>query len=95
MALVMRDTPIVILMGVSLGAIANGSLQALVITLSGDLAGDRQRGRAIGLVHTAGDLGSAIGPPVAYALLPAVGLDGVYLLCTGLFAVGWILARTR
>ena len=51
-----------------------------------------QRGRAIGLLHTAGDLGSAIGPPAAYALMPWIGLRGVYLLCAGLFAAGLALA---
>jgi Na+-driven multidrug efflux pump len=43
-------------------------------------------------VHTVGDLGSAVGPPVAYALLPGLGLSGVYLLCAALFTIGLILA---
>jgi len=51
-----------------------------------------QRGRAIGMLHTAGDLGSAAGPLVAYGLLVWVGLSGVFVLCAGLFAVGAILA---
>jgi MFS family permease len=62
------------------------------------LVGREQRGRAIGLVHTAGDLGSAAGPPVAYALLAGIGLSGVYALCAGLFVMGWMLVlmqRTR
>jgi len=40
------------------------------------------------LLHTAGDLGSAIGPIAAYALLPWLDLRGVYLLCALLLAAG-------
>jgi MFS family permease len=69
-----------------------GSVQALVTALTGDLVGQAQRGRAVGLLHTVGDLGSAMGPPVAYALIPWIELQGVYLLCAGLFAAGLALA---
>jgi MFS family permease len=92
MALVAWGAPIAILTGISLGAVAGGSVQALVTALTGDLVNQAQRGRAIGLLHTAGDLGSAIGPPAAYALIPWIGLRGAYLLCAGLFAAGLALA---
>jgi len=91
MALVAWGAPIAILTGISLGAVAGGSVQALVTALTGDLVSQAQRGRAIGLLHTAGDLGSAIGPPAAYALILWIGLRGVYLLCAGLFAAGLAL----
>jgi MFS family permease len=91
MALVAWDAPTAILTGIALGAVTVGSVQALVMALTGDVVSLAQRGRAIGLLHTAGDLGSAIGPPVAYALMPWVGLQGVYLLCAGLFAAGLAL----
>ena len=92
MALVAWGEPVAVLAGVSLGAVAGGSVQALVTALTGDLVSQAQRGRAIGLLHTAGDLGSAIGPPAAYALIPWIELRGVYLLCAGLFAAGLALA---
>jgi MFS family permease len=92
MALVAWGAPIAILTGISLGAVAGGSVQALVTALTGDLVSQAQRGRAIGLLHTAGDLGSAIGPPAAYLLIPWIELRGVYLLCAGLFAAGLALA---
>jgi MFS family permease len=92
MALVAWGKPLAILAGVSLGAIAGGSVQALVTALTGDLVSHAQRGRAIGLLHTVGDLGSAVGPPIAYALMPLIALRGVYLLCAGLFAAGLALA---
>jgi MFS family permease len=78
----------VTLVGLMFGAAAGGGVQAIATTLTGDMAGRDRQGRAIGLLHTAGDLGSALGPPVAYALLPWLDLPGVYLLCAGLFAVG-------
>jgi MFS family permease len=100
MALVAWGAPTAILTGLSLGAVTGGSVQALVTALTGDLVSQAQRGRAIGLLHTAGDLGSAVGPPAAYVLMPWIGLRGVYLLCAGLFAAGLALAilfrlRTR
>jgi MFS family permease len=91
MTLVAQGTPVAILAGISLGAVSAGSVQALVTALTGDVVSQAQRGRAIGLLHTVGDLGSAIGPPAAYALMPWIELPGVYLLCAGLFAVGLIL----
>ena len=88
MALVAWGGPVAILAGILLAAIAGGSVQALVTALTGDVVSQAQRGRAIGLLHTAGDLGSAIGPPAAYALMPWIELRGAYLLCTGLFVAG-------
>ena len=84
--------PIGILAGVSLVAVAKGSVQPLATALAGDLVGSGQRGRVIGLLHTAGDFGSAVGPLAAYALLPWIGLRGTYLLCAALFAAGLPLA---
>ena len=86
MALATRSAPAAILTGIALAAAASGGIQTLATALTGDLVSQRERGRAIGLLYTAGDLGSAIGPPVAYALLPLLGLTGVYGLCTVLLA---------
>jgi MFS family permease len=79
-----------ILVGVLMLAVARGSVQSLVTALTGDVVGRAQRGRAIGLLHTAGDFGSAIGPSVAYLMLPWIGLRGVYLFCAALFAVSLV-----
>jgi MFS family permease len=91
LSLITLRAPLAILIGITLGAMTSASVQTLVIALAGDLADPTRRGRAIGLVHTVGDIGSAAGPPIAYALLPAVGLDGVYWLCAGLFMAGLFL----
>jgi MFS family permease len=91
MVLMSWRAPAAVLAGISLGALTGGSVQALVTVLTGDLVTQTQRGRAIGLMHTIGDLGSAVGPPVAYALLPGIGLPGVYRFCAVLFAAGLAL----
>jgi MFS family permease len=90
LALLAWRVPSVILVGVSLGAVASGSVQTLVTALTGDLAAFGQRGRAIGLLQTAGDLGSAVGPPVAYAVLPWLGLSRIYALCAALFGLALV-----
>jgi MFS family permease len=87
MFLLTTEVVATVLVGVSLAAIVRGAAQAMVTALTGDLVSREQRGRAIGLVHTASDLGSAIGPPFAYALLPWLGLKGVYWVCAVLLAI--------
>ena len=92
MLLLSRSSPVSILLGVALGAVVSGGIQALVTAQTGDLVEQGQRGRAIGFLHTAGDLGSAAGPLVAYGLLVWIGLSGVFVLSAGLFTVGAVLA---
>jgi MFS family permease len=91
MLLLVTGSPVLIILGISGSAVIASAVQSLVIALTGDLVGTDQRGKAIGILHTIGDLGSAIGPPCAYALLPVIGLTGVYLLCAGLFVIGFFL----
>lgn len=85
MTLMGQDGLLTLLTGIVFGAIASGGIQSLTTALTGDLVQKRHQGRAIGLVHTVGDLGSAAGPLLAYALLPWIGLSGLYLLCAGGF----------
>ena len=61
-------------------------------TRTGDLVDRAQRGKAIGNLHTAGDLGSALGPITAFALLGWLSLNGLFLMCAVLFALGACLA---
>jgi MFS family permease len=91
MLLLVTKSPVLIILGILGSAVIASAVQSLVIALTGDLVGTDQRGKAIGFLHTIGDLGSAIGPPCAYALLPAIGLTGVYLFCAGLFVIGTLL----
>ncbi len=88
LALLGGTLPAGILLGALLIAAAKGNIQSLVATLIGDYVLPAQQGRAIGVLHTVGDFGSAIGPPIAYLLLPWMELRGIYWLCAGLFLVG-------
>jgi len=88
-------TPLATLVGIPLTAITGGSNQGLSTALVGDLGGVGQRGRRLGLLFTIGDLASAIGPPLAYALIPLLGTAGVYLLIAGVFASMFPVALWR
>ncbi len=90
--LLVRDDPIIILIGICLTAVASGSVQALVTTRTGDMINEAQRGKAIGLLHTAGDFGSALGPITAYVLLRWITLNDLYILCALLYALAAGLA---
>ena len=56
MALMTSGAPAAILAGVALCAVTRGSMPTIATSLSGDIVSPGQRGRAIGLLHTAGDL---------------------------------------
>lgn len=77
--------PFTTLVGVPLTAITGGSNQGLSTALIGDLSNGGRQGRRLGVLFTIGDLASAIGPPLAYALIPLVGISSLYLLVAGLF----------
>jgi MFS family permease len=84
------NNPVALFITIILGSVAAGGLQTISSTLSGELVDPDRQGAAIGLIHTSGDFGSAIGPPLAYALLPIIGLPGVYILCAGIFILQMI-----
>jgi len=92
MLLLVSSNFVIILIGICFTAVAGGSTQALMTTRTGDLVDLAQRGKAIGSLHTAGDLGSALGPITAYALLGWLSLNGLFLMCAVLFALGACLA---
>lgn len=85
MYLIGMERASLILIGLFLASITSGCLQTLAIAVVGDVAMPAQRGKAIGLLHTCGDLGSALGPIAAYAVLPWIGLSGVFTVCGVLF----------
>jgi MFS family permease len=85
------------LLGAFVGALASGSIQSLATALIGDLSAATERGRHLGIFNTAGDLGSAIGPLAAFALLPITGLDAVFVVCAALMVGNavWVLFVKR
>ena len=80
-----------IAVGVILIALSSGTLLTTLAALTGDLADSDRQGQAIGRLATAGDLGSAMGPLLAYTLLSLISLRWIYLLC-GLTFVSSLLA---
>jgi MFS family permease len=77
--------PFATMMGVPLIAITGGSNQGLSTALIGDLGNVKRQSRQLGVLFTAGDLASAVGPPLAYALVPIVGAKNVYAIMAALF----------
>lgn len=84
LALLATVHPWAIIPGVLLVAIAGGSNQSLATAVLGDVTAGHRRGRAMGWMHTFGDLCSAAAPLLVYAMLPWLGLTGIYLVCAGL-----------
>ncbi len=90
MALLAVSNLWIAILGTCITALASGSIQALTTTLAGDLARGEGHGANLGILYTAGDLGSAIGPLAAYALLPLTGLPAIFLGCAAaMLAVAW------
>ena len=73
------------LAGALLAAVTGGSVQAMVAALIGDKVPAAQQGRALSLMFILGDLGSALGPPLALGLLGVLAIGDVYRLCAILF----------
>ena len=78
--------------GVSLVALSAGALLAVLTALVGDLS-DGGRGLNVGALATAGDIGSASGPLLAYALLVRFELQWVYLFCAVALGTGLLALR--
>lgn len=93
MLLLALPHPLALFLGFLVGVVVSGGLQTLAIALVGDGSQGQERGRAMGLLHTVGDLTSALGPPLAYGLLPVLGVPALYLLCAFLFSLTWLLVR--
>jgi MFS family permease len=84
--------PAAILAGVPLTAISSGSNQSVSTALVGDLGESGRQSRRLGVLFTVGDLASAVGPLLAYALIPQLGTASLYLLAAGLFAAVTLVA---
>lgn len=83
------------LLGGFIAAIPGGGVQALIPALVGDHVESKHEGRALGLIYTFGDFGSALGPVVALGFLESLGLPKIYRLCTALLLTLAILATIQ
>jgi MFS family permease len=86
------NLPLAMLLGLPLTSITGSSNQSLSTALIGDLGQRRRHGRYLGLLYTVGDLGSAIGPLLAFALLPLWGISGLYWFNAVLFGLLLVVA---
>jgi MFS family permease len=87
-------TPTGLILGLPMTSISSGSNQSLSTTLTGDLSPRKIHGRRLGILFTIGDLASAVGPPIAYALIPVIGLSVIYGACAVLLTGMMIVAVT-
>jgi MFS family permease len=78
-------SPSLITLGIPLISLTSGSNQGLATTLVGDTSAGRRHSRELGVLFTIGDLMSAAGPMVAYALLPMISISGLYIMAAVLF----------
>jgi DHA1 family multidrug resistance protein-like MFS transporter len=77
-------------LGVGLVSISAGALVAVLVALVGDLATGQRQGATVGGMAAAGDIGSALGPLLAYALAVTTDLRLVYLFCAAALASGLV-----
>ncbi len=75
-----------IVAGVVLTALAYGVVSPMLVSWMGDLTRRGGRGSIVGAYQTMGDLGSGLGPLVAYPLMALWGPPPVYLLSAVLLA---------
>jgi MFS family permease len=81
-------------LGVALVALSTGALAAALAAIVGDTAASDRPGVTMASLATAGDIGSATGPLIAYWLAATFDLRWVYLLCALALACGLLLARS-
>jgi MFS family permease len=80
LGLLALGTPLSILFGVPLTATTSGSNQGLSTTMVGEVGQVNKRSQRLGLLFTIGDLMSAAGPLLAYAMIPLIQISGVYIM---------------
>jgi MFS family permease len=81
--------------GALAAAVTAGGVQALAPAIVGDGGHPVQRGRMLSLVYTLGDLGSALGPPLALWLAGRLAVATLYRYCGGLLALTALFALWR
>jgi MFS family permease len=80
-------------LGVAVVALSAGALAASLAAIVGDTARRDRPGVTMASLATAGDIGSATGPLIAYWLAATFDLRWVYLLCALALACGLALSR--
>ena len=84
--------PLPAICGAFFVTIAGGGIQGLIPAIVGDQVEDIQKSRALSIVFTIGDLGSALGPAIGLMFIPLVGIGIVYQSCAYLYGIVFIFA---
>ncbi|TFH38062.1 MAG: MFS transporter [Anaerolineales bacterium] len=74
-------------LGAFLASIPGGGIQALAPVIAGDKVRPEVEGRVISVMYTIGDIGSALGPPLALWIVSVAGLTSLYFGCSVFFAL--------
>jgi DHA1 family multidrug resistance protein-like MFS transporter len=90
--LTQRVSVLLAFVAVMLVAAGAGALIAVLAALVGDRVAGERPGVAMGALATAGDIGSAMGPLLGYALAVRLDLRWVYALCAGILCIGLVIA---
>lgn len=84
-----------VLAGTAISAVSGGAAMAAIPAYLGDHLPPGKSGTAVGAMATAGDIGSTIGPALAFAAAPVFGLRAIYLFSALLMLAGLgLLAQT-
>lgn len=83
------------LLGGLLASVTGGAVQAMVSALIGDGVRLERQSRALSVTFILGDLGSALGPPLALGLLDLLTIGEVYRFCAAFFALIVLFALWR
>ena len=89
-----QQFPLAIL-GAFIASISGGGVQSLVPAIVGDRVERAQHGRVLSAMYSFGDIGSALGPPLALWLIERISISLLYRLCAGLFLVVLLFALWR
>jgi len=73
-------------LGALLASLPGGGVQTLAPATAGDTVRPEVEGRVISAIYTIGDIGSALGPPLALWIVGVMGLTSLYRGCAVLFA---------
>jgi MFS family permease len=69
------------LTGAAMAAITSSGIQALTPVIAGERVTASQYGRSLSVLYTFGDLGSALGPPIALSLTQWISVGSLYRGC--------------
>lgn len=75
------------LLGALVASSSGGGVQALIPAIIGDKIDQSQYGRSLGAIYAVGDIGSALGPPLALWLMGLLSITVVYRLSACLLLI--------